>query len=378
MQDVPATPTNAQILEQETASVLLFSQCSVDCKVASLVTSYLSFVSLKLSIHNNTTMGRVSRYKKIKSFDPYSKQNGGRIVLDTVGIWGLGADGRKAKKRSKTVAKIKEQAHKRRFKEKHGGGGGLKSDFDAPPPEKDDFDLADMFGSLKKQKPVVLQDEPLPKATRVVTMKEAPAPAARSLVHVDQHEEHATRLLKLNSQVDPPKKVVEAGGRMQGESKKAYERRVKTETRQIIRNERMQEHNPEKKKRKKDFLNNKKKNKKRKGKVATPDSDDSDNDDESVEAVEGTIITGEQAVAARGRATAVQFGEQAERPPVFRVIPRGATRKSEFKIKSVDGKKMSKEEIEAEQSVMEKMRRKAQAQYAIVREKRRQNSGSRK
>jgi hypothetical protein len=35
-------------------------------------------------------MGRVAKYKKVKSFDPYSKKNRGNVDLGQVGVWGLG------------------------------------------------------------------------------------------------------------------------------------------------------------------------------------------------------------------------------------------------------------------------------------------------
>lgn len=313
-------------------------------------------------------MGRVSRYKKIKAFDPYSKQNGGRVNLDNVGVWGMGADGRKTKRKSKTVQKIKAQKHLLIRKEKQDPNS---RDYDAPPQDKDDFDLADLMGSLKKEKPVVLAEEPIP-ARETIAVKSLPS---KSLLHIDAQEEHAHKLLKLDAQVEPKKKVVEAEGRMEGESKKAYQRRVKTETRQIINRVKMEEQNPEKRKRKKDFLNNKKKNKKGKKSSAYVGREDEDSDDESVEGGEDKFITGEQAVAARARDTKVQFGEQALRPPVFRQtqVPRGAPKRAELKFQSSD-KKMDEKEITAEQKSMELMRRKVQAQYRLIKSQRK-NAG---
>jgi hypothetical protein len=308
-------------------------------------------------------MGRVSRYKKIKAFDPYSKQNGGKINLDTVGIWGMSGDGRKVKKHSKTVGKIKARGDRLRREEKRDPNDRA---YNAPLHAKDDFDMADLVGSLKKEKPIVLEDEPVP----IKELKKTTIPS-KSVLHIDPIEEHANRLLKLDAQVEPKKKVVKTEqGRMEGESKNAYKKRTKEDVRQIIKREHLEEHNPEKKQRKKDFLNNKKKNKK--GKKASYVEEDDDDDDQSVEDGNDKFITGEQAVAARARATEVRFGEQAERPPTFRTIPRGAVRKSELKFQSSD-KKMNEKDITAEQKSMELMRLKVQAQYRLIKAQRQQN-----
>jgi hypothetical protein len=309
-------------------------------------------------------MGRVARYKKVKACDPFSKKNGGRVIEP---MWGMGADGRKPKRISKTVRQIKLQNHKKRRVETH---GDTRDAFDAPPQDTDDFDMADLVGSLKKQKPVVLQDEPVASKPSAATVKLAAPTKSKSLIHIDAHEEHASRLLKLEKQVAPKKKTFGEDGRMEGESKKAYQRRVKTEVRQIIRRENTEESNPAKRQRKKDFLNNKKKKRRKGGTTARDDSSDDDVDDDE-SATEGAFVTGEQALAARARATAVRFGEQAERPPVFRVVPRGATKKLEFKVSNSNGK-MTSDEIASEQSAMEKLRLKVQAQYRLIKSKRKQ------
>jgi hypothetical protein len=312
-------------------------------------------------------MGRVSRYKKIKAFDPYSKANGGRVNLDNVGVWGMGADGRKTKKKSKTVQKIKQQKHLLIREERKDPNS---RNFDAPPTDKDDFDLADLMGTLKKEKPVVLSEEPIP-VRETIAVKTLPS---KSLLHINENEEHAHKLLKLDAQVEPKKKVVEAEGRMEGESKKAYQRRVKTETRQIINRVKMDEQNPEKRKRKKEFLDNKKKKKKGKKSNAYVGRDDEDSDVEEDEDGNDKFVTGEQAIAARAR-DKVQFGEQVLRPPTFRsnMVPRGAPKKAELKTQSSD-KRMGEKEITAEQKSMDLMRRKVQAQYRLIKSQRK-NAG---
>ena len=98
-------------------------------------------------------------------------------------------------------------------------------------------------------------------------------------------------------------------------------------------------------------------------------------------------MTAEEALAAREAETRVRFGEQAERPPVFRHVPRGAAAaasatKTNKKDQGGGGRSknnnkkaratMSGEQIEAEQAAMEALRRKAQAQYALVKARRKQ------
>jgi len=93
-------------------------------------------------------MGRVSKYKKIKACDPYSKKNGGNVDLSTVGIWGLGDNGRKKKRKSRTAERLKAQKGKKHKKNKNNDDG---DGFDLPPSEADEFDLMDLMGSVKKQ-----------------------------------------------------------------------------------------------------------------------------------------------------------------------------------------------------------------------------------
>jgi hypothetical protein len=303
-------------------------------------------------------MGRVARYKKVKSFDPYSKENGGRVQLDNVGIWGLGQVGRKPKKRSKTAEKLRTK----RKKLKSADNG-----FDAPPEKGDDFDVADLIGSLKKEIPPI---EQIDLGTRVKDVAriavKAPTQKLSSILEDEREEKNVTKLLKLDAQVEKKQPAVVVLGRMEGESKAAYRKRVKAETRQIIRRERMDQHNPEKRQKKKDFLNNKKKNKKRKriAELGRDILEDQFDDDRS-----SGLVTGERAVAARAAATEVVFGEQAERPPVFRQLPRGASTKTERKV----GSRMRDEHVEAEHEAMEKMRRTVQVQYAVIKRRRKDN-----
>ena len=315
-------------------------------------------------------MGRVARYKKIKSFDPFSRENGGRVELDKVGIWGLGDNGRKPKKRSKTSEKLRAQKRKRKRVDDSNEG------FDVPPEDGDNFNLEDLVGSLKKQAPArneasIVPAAPAPR-TSVNTPIRALQPTKATTPVADDDHVKAAKLLKLEQQVLEKSSNNTVGGRIEGESKRAYHRRVKAETRQIIKEQRQGNQNPEKKQRKKDFLTNKKKKKKGAnrlyhGRSTGDDTDDAD--DTRGNGHSDTLVTTEQAVALREKETAVRFGEQAERPPSFRQLPRGATRKAQ---KSSSGRAMDEKDVAAEQEAMELIRRKAVAQYQAIKVKRRQ------
>jgi hypothetical protein len=171
-------------------------------------------------------------------------------------------------------------------------------------------------------------------------------------------EKRVSRILKIHPERASHKDVPKVE-RFPGESRKAFERRVKSETRQLIKNEELQQRNPEKRQRKKEFLNNKKKLK------AKSQQDSVENygyrGEETFES--DGFVTGEQALAR------VALGDQVERLPVFHQLPRGATVKAKTTTKSSKNESAS---IAAEKQAMENMRLKVQAQYALVKAKRRQ------
>jgi hypothetical protein len=303
-------------------------------------------------------MGRVAKYKKVKSFDPYSKKNRGKVNLDNVGIWGFGENGHKEKKKSRRAEMLKS-------KTKKGKKSIAEEGFDLPPSVKDEFDITDMVGTIKTQKAEKADEAFESQYKKVAT---ATGPVA-SIPETDREEKKMVKFLKVESNLDKAhkQKAETTAKRVEGESKRAYKKRMQDETKDIIRQDRIVEKNPERRERKKEFLNNKK-NKKRK---ATVDDDDSDgpgaasyNDDDD------DFITGEQAVKKMG--DQVQFGEQAERPPVFRQLPRGAKAKAEPSKKPPKGTKpgMTSEQVQAESNAMDIMRRKVQAQYALIKAKR--------
>jgi hypothetical protein len=329
-------------------------------------------------------MGRTAKYKKIKSFDPYSKQNGGRLSLETVGIWGLGDVGRKAKRKSKTVEKLKQQKLNRIRKKMEAKGkplvikGKEKEGFDLVPSDnEDDFDLDDLTGSLKKQKPMnpskflEMEDEfgtQIKGVTSTTTTKTVSSSSTKTqekpldpIKEAEAEAREAEKLLKLdknggnNTSVD--KKAPE--GRRENESKRAYNRRVKAETRQIIKNQQLEELNPEKRRKKKEFLTQKKKRKRSKGQSAVASGGGSDDEERKFQRQEN-----------------IPFGTQVERPPTFTAVPRGASKAKATGKNDRNSKNNKKSgfksdaQIEAEQRNLERMRQKVQEQYALIKAKR--------
>jgi hypothetical protein len=279
--------------------------------------------------------------------------------------------------------------------------------------EGDDFDLNDLVGSLKKEQlppevttaftttsytpstsiappkdsevksksdiPSSSSDTFVPNPTlESVANSNSSKTSTKEVIAVDDEKLHK----KLEAQLVSNKStIVKSEGRMVGESKNAYSKRVKQETRQIIQRANQQAHNPEKRLKKKEFLTMKKKNgKKRKNKFIN-DNDDNDvsqvdDDNDNQNEISGKLLTGEQAVAARERATRVQFGEQAERPPNFTQLPRGANpigTMKKPKLTSSSTNIRSQQEIDAEALAMDRIRMKVQAQYAEIKARRRNN-----
>ena len=276
------------------------------------------------------------------------------------GMWGFDDNGRRPKKRSKTAIALRKKRKR----------PDVTDDFDAPPSGGDDFDLSDLLGVKKIKLPV--QELLEERKTERTVVTSVPTP---KLVHSDSEEDdiskdivpdpmleekRVARILKIDPERASRGKAPKIE-RLPGESRKAFQRRVKSETRQLIKNEQLQQRNPEKRQRKKEFLNKKKKAKSN----SNHGNADSDGDYKAAKqnSPEDGFITGEQAVA---RAA---LGDQVERPPVFEQLPRGARAKTTIKSKD---KNVS---IEAEQKAMENVRRRVQAQYALVKAKRRKMGG---
>jgi len=327
-------------------------------------------------------MGRVAKYKKVKSFDPYSKKNRGALDLSKVGIWGLGDDGRKIKKRSQKAERL--YLAKQARADKRGGGNKKQQQqhttstarakaaaaesrdfFDAAPASfHDEFDMQDLVGSVKKQNIDTVPEGvetivSLPVAasasasasvsgtenndgTHTTTTGDTATEAAATKPppHAEEEEEwNVTKLLRLEQQDErqQQKQQHAAQGRRDGESKRAYNKRTKLETNLLIKESQMKSgtRNPERRKLKKEFLNNKKKNKKRKTNKffnyqADKEGTDTGTGAAAVAETEARTYFGNNQPEEKSFSTYaddyVRFGEQATRPPQFQNIPRGASK----------------------------------------------------
>lgn len=294
--------------------------------------------------------------------------------MSTVGIWGLGNSGRKAKKRSKRSEMLRANKKPRLGSSSSAMMEEQQKGFDLPP-GRDEFDLKDLTGSIKKQKVVNplketgKKDQDLFAVDRVMVNGNV-----ASIPKTERDEKKAARVLNVREQVkkEDDKKKAKNHGRMEGESKNAYSKRTKVETRQIIK-QTTQTKNPEKKQKKKEFLQNKKNNKKNKGSASFGSRED-ERDTRGDDGESDTLITGERAIAMVDQ---VRFGEQAERPPTFRQLPRGAKEKKDGIPKGKPAKKsangMTEEQVAAENKSMDMMRRRIQAQYAAIKLRRRRD-----
>lgn len=291
-------------------------------------------------------MGRTAKYKKIKACDPFSRKNGGKLDLETVGIWGYSDNGAKTRKRSKTAEKLRQQKINRKLKRMKdprsrakfqnalNGNCGLNR----PPSDiEDEFSLQDIQGSVKPQ----TYSASIPLETKSFPTVKPSAGDSKNSNKVGGFDEkeirEATKLLGNSSS-----KM--AKGRQENESKKAYSRRVKDETRMIIKQTKLKELNPEKRERKKEFL---KKKKKRKRSVPSEGHDDDYNQDFARPVDE------------------VPFGHQVERPPMFKTLPKGKKTKKEPKKVLKRGRY-----VDTDQKAMESLRQKLQDQYALIKQQR--------
>ena len=359
-------------------------------------------------------MGRVARYKKVKSFDPYSRESKQkRKSLHDEYVWGS-SETRKPKKRSLKSMTLRQQKLKNQRPNKRKQQQTINNGFDIPP-EEDDFDLNDIIGSVKKQQVmnIIPKSEPPPPTTTTTTKKaqsSSSSPSSstalstsESLIETDnldmvkhkminERKEHQEllRFTTKNERQETKKNVFEK--KQKGESMRAYEKRIKEETRRIIDTNKLtteketasskqqqqqqqagDDTTNKRRQRTKDYLQQKKlKRKKKLQSFANNDTNDenytrdSDNDD--------NFVTGEEAI----RQQQLAFLNPVEQPPTFTQLPRGAPKKSKMLHKpkntnSNNGRSsMDEAKIKAEQKSMEAMRLRVQSQYALIKAKRKQ------
>mmetsp|Transcript_47944 Transcript_47944/g.71011 ORF Transcript_47944/g.71011 Transcript_47944/m.71011 type:complete len:321 (+) Transcript_47944:106-1068(+) len=315
-------------------------------------------------------MGRVAKYKKIKSCDPFSKQNKSKSRRDDEFCFGFdGTDRIRPQKMAKRDRKKHNRANPTKWKRRK-----EEISYDAPPPQDDDFEIGSLH-KVRKDKRKLDSLEGAIERIADVSSSSGGGTGGGNIPRTAQEEKKIARILKLgagNMKQNPSadnKKAIE--GRMEGESMRAFDRRVKDETRMILAKSMqgsggtgmsaLKNANRERYDKKRIFFEKKKQRKKKcsGGYEYQNDTaqDEDDNDD--------TFMTGERAVAMS------HFGDQVERPPEFKVLPRGAKRKE--KKLSGGGGLESDENKAAERRQMEKMREKARMQYALMKQKRRKD-----
>lgn len=311
-------------------------------------------------------MGRVAKYKKVKS------------SVDRMGTpWGGFAEKsstvRKVKKRSLTATGLKNKKIKRRKDNDNAEAFKTEEGFDLAPSGKDEFSMSDLMGTIRKETPLILDQGLEARADEVSSSKRTSVVPDNT---IGKEANKMARELNINPKhPEQKKKKTAATARKEGESMKAFGRRVKDETRQIIKQNIVDNRpNSDKRQKKKEFLNNKKK-KKNKGRT-TNSQDYSDDEDgsyhRSSHGADDSFVTMTGKQAAALAASKIPFGDQVERPPVFAQLPRGAKTKDLPKIKSSNKSgTMNDSQIAAERNAMEKMRLKVQAQYAVIKANRR-------
>lgn len=337
-------------------------------------------------------MGRVAKYKKVKAFD--RKRTSGEY------IWGEN-DGRPTKKkRSKTAEKLKQNKLKRRrgvdIDRFNCGVGG----YDLPPSGKDEFNLSDFkVKKIKKQNwddGLNLNSSSLSSSSSAFTLKKSDvtpkAAISNDKVKVgnrsvtctipkdDKEERKMAKSLNidLNSGKSKSNITKTIHERQAGESKTAFKKRMKqgaiAALAQDFKNKNSRNANSgndweadaggsNRQQKRKESMKQKKL-KKKKGVAVLRNNDTFDDRVDNDMNYEKGFITGENAVAA-----IPSFLEQAEAPPSFDRLPRGAVHKK-LTMKMKNG--MDDKSIKAEQDAMEAMRRKVQAQYSLLKAKRRQ------
>jgi hypothetical protein len=372
-------------------------------------------------------MGRVARYKKVKSIDPFAKNGSWKSDV------GDCATLKRVRRKSKTALKMKEQKinkYPRRGGKKRkddndivgkrgGGSNGWGDDekYDLPPEGGDDFDINDIMGSVKKQKrnkqsmSLLLEDDAKKKITSPVS--------SYTKVSSSANNGNVTKKNK-NNKVLPSEAKTNV-------SKKKHDNNLpydgttpitaKTSTREIIascssnlitsrKQNRSNNSNNDgtnmKQEKRKAFFENKRLKKKHKRSSGIDDSDD-DNDNTNMYLNNGsrsnniektTEINKKDAVKQQNysdtiAARSVAFNVQVERPPTFTMLPRGANKlaKNQQTKMSLGGKSgrgggddngcddvetvTTAQRIQKEKQDMEAMRERVMRQYAILRESRR-------
>jgi hypothetical protein len=340
-------------------------------------------------------MGRVARYKKVRSIDPFAKNGSWKSDV------GDCATLKRVKKKSKTALKMKEQKLsklKQRTRGKKGdddiagrrGGGsngwGDDDGYDLAPDGGDEFDMSDLMGSVKKQRHksnLLLEDNASGgSATQVLTpvasytkppsngnISKSSAPSAATKANAKNKNDSIVTITAKTPTRDiiaacsnpvPPKKksnVDSSSGISKQDKRKA-------------------------------FFEKKKLKKRKRGGTEDDDDDDDYNANRNAETkfTEKKHLVKQQNYSDTMVTRTPAFDVQVERPPTFTMLPRGANKLAKNQkganhhrdgVDNSVGEKCSDDamataqRIRKEKQDMEAMRDRVMKQYAILRESRR-------
>jgi len=367
-------------------------------------------------------MGRVSRYKKVKSIDPFAKNGSWKSDV------GDCATLRRVKRKSKTALKLKEQKNakfQRRARGKNKDNGGRKTGgsngwgdddgYDLPPEGEDEFDMRDLLGSVKKQTHKVNPLLEMKSEAKVATVSSSVEEKwTRKVEKVDLRgvvTPSTGNSDNSNSQSSKNGKKNGGGNKTNSKGDGSLTITAKTPTREIIE----ACNNPKSKKqtmndtsssssglskqeKRKAFFDKKKSKKRKRGNGMLDDDDDDDysNQQATLQSLHSqpTTTLDTQQKQSRPKKHLVKqqnysdtliartaIDDQVERPPTFTSLPRGANKLSKNKkakhsntnnasVKK-EGDVEKAERIRKEQMALEAMRKKVMMQYAALRESRR-------
>jgi len=361
-------------------------------------------------------MGRLSRYKKVKSIDPYAKNGSWKSDV------GDCATLHRVKRKSKTALRMKEQKMnklQRRMRgkkmkddgKKSGGSNGWGDDdgYDLPPAGGDEFDMNDLMGSVKKKSPAgnPLLDTKMPSQLAPTSVSGGDEKWTRKVERID------LRGVGVASSENEAKDRMPSSKKQQNNVDKKQDGKftitAKTPTREIIEacsNPKSQKHARKdlsssstgltKQEKRKAFLEKKKLKKRKRANIGL-DNDDED-DYAKQQALQSLHSQSSQIKAAKTKKHLVKqqnfsntlvarkvIDDQVERPPTFTSLPRGANKLSKNKkatgsnnknegnnyLMGDEDKNATSQRIRKEQQALEAMREKVMKQYAILRESRR-------
>ena len=335
-------------------------------------------------------MGRVSRYKKVKSIDPFAKNN---TWTTDVGP----QQRRNTKRKSKTAQRLKEQKLRQRKGRPGAGSNGLydTGGYDLPPVGGDEFDLRDLVGSVKKQVGINNttkgMDSLLEPIQGLASQMKSVAPSSSSLHVVNKGNDddgEGKKTAKKNKKkkkqskqpaTTPNGELVITHKTPTNEIIAAHSNPKRKRANDTTTNNDDGDAGPSKQERRKAYLQEKKLKKRRK--ITNNNDDDDDEDVLAIHRQQQSStnnqqpkkhMTQQQNYSDTIRARSL-LDDQVERPPTFSVLPRGAHKLSKHstKQKVSGGDEGEEQRIRKERQALERMRERVMRQYSVLREKRR-------